>query len=929
MRKIIAFTLTGAVVFSTIVRDAIPVYALENITGPGIEIRADKSYDGSVVIDAASDEDADALLDGYINMLVSAEKDSEEDVAPEGVTRSESLNPINRYLYDFLAKKASEAAKGSLSSTSFETGSIDLIPFYDGQYSFTKEELGVSDLNSQAACDAALGKTGIDISKVTKALLADYPYELYWWDKVSGFHYSYAPMMNISGNRLSVESISYTFRMYVSADYSVGSGIKTTDVDTNKTRAASGTVDKAKKVVKDALDNDCTSDYKKLKFYKKYICDNTSYNYDAVGRSTAFSNPWQVIYVFDEDPSTKVVCEGYSKAFKLLCDLSSFDYASLDCYLMSGLMSTTSHPTGENHMWNMVKMNDGKNYLVDVTNCDNDDGVSDDRLFLVGNASSGAAGFSISRPKLAISSTSFFPQDTVNYSYDSSTLATFTDTERKIAGSNYDPATEPEPEPETKVVVEFDKHEITLASLRDSTATITATVRGKGYSANSLIWSSSDEKTATVKHGIVTAAEGLTEVATAVITAETTDHKYKDTCTVTVTPAGQTRVPVTGVKPGEVEEGTVIELSGESSDTRILYTVDGNIPAVDNDGNPVGTTMLYSGGIRIIKDTVIKAIAVRDGCKNSLVAEFAYTIKQSSTVSDNVINVRLVAGGKVNNAEIAKSSNDGKQYKINIVNNKVAAISNKGVIQGKKAGNTTATVIKKDKEYKLNITVVAAGFTKKSYTVNVGDVINPVFKSEGVNISSYASNKPEIASVFPTTDGLYVIAKTKGSAKITAICDGKKYNVTVKVFDPCIAGPDILLIDNKTASLSVKNGTGKTTEWKSDNEAVLTVMNGKIKGVSKGSATVTAINNGRTMEKKINVYKLPEFGQKLYETSVDKPIEVILTRDSDMGEPVYSVSNKKVATIDEKGILTPVKKGTVTVTALIGGKKYKTIVKIK
>ena len=52
-----------------------------------------------------------------------------------------------------------------------------------------------------------------------------------------------------------------------------------------------------------------------------------------------------------------MVCEGYSKAFQYLCDLSSFSSSKINAYCVSG----------DNHMWNLVTMDDGRNYLVDVT----------------------------------------------------------------------------------------------------------------------------------------------------------------------------------------------------------------------------------------------------------------------------------------------------------------------------------------------------------------------------------------------------------------------------------------------------------------------------------------------------------------------------------------------------------------------------------
>ena len=74
------------------------------------------------------------------------------------------------------------------------------------------------------------------------------------------------------------------------------------------------------------------------------------------------SDPWQLVWVFDDDPDTKVVCEGYAKAFKYLVDQASFDDSSLECYCVTGTMS------GGAHMWNIVHRNSG-NRLVDVTNC--------------------------------------------------------------------------------------------------------------------------------------------------------------------------------------------------------------------------------------------------------------------------------------------------------------------------------------------------------------------------------------------------------------------------------------------------------------------------------------------------------------------------------------------------------------------------------
>ena len=124
-----------------------------------------------------------------------------------------------------------------------------------------------------------------------------------------------------------------------------------------------------------------------MKAYKDEICDLVNYNYDAANGNFAwnYGNPWQLIWVFDNDASSKVVCEGYSKSFQYLCDLTSWNDIFKECISVTGVMDGGTGAGG--HMWNIVTLRNGKNYMVDVTNCDDGsigggNGRSD--LFLVG-----------------------------------------------------------------------------------------------------------------------------------------------------------------------------------------------------------------------------------------------------------------------------------------------------------------------------------------------------------------------------------------------------------------------------------------------------------------------------------------------------------------------------------------------------------------
>lgn len=149
-----------------------------------------------------------------------------------------------------------------------------------------------------------------------------------------------------------------TIKMAVAPDYQGSNRYSVSSAPLTRVKAA---VSKAKSIVKK---NAGKSSYEKLVAYKEAICKLVSYNHDAAaGSAGAYGDPWQLINVFDGDSSTNVVCEGYSKAFQYLCDLSDFE--DVNCYTVSGEFTTESHT--ECHMWNIVRMDDGKNYLADVT----------------------------------------------------------------------------------------------------------------------------------------------------------------------------------------------------------------------------------------------------------------------------------------------------------------------------------------------------------------------------------------------------------------------------------------------------------------------------------------------------------------------------------------------------------------------------------
>ena len=280
-----------------------------------------------------------------------------------------SLNTDEKSIYEALKTAVAKIADGSESSTE--------ISIADWTKTFSYEELNITSSSTtneiQAVVKTAFANN-ISISKIICCLMADCPYEMYWYNKTAGTSCSYR--ISCNGSQCTLSSLC--FKMTVASAYASD----TYTTDTTKTGATTTAVANAKAIV---TENAGKSDYEKLVAYRDKICELVSYNEDAANNTgTPYGDPWQLIFVFDGNSDTNVVCEGYSKAFQYLCELSTFT-DDVICYTVSGYI-----PGG--HMWNHVTIG-GKNYLVDVTNCDAGAIGTPDKLFLKGMTGSISSGY--------------------------------------------------------------------------------------------------------------------------------------------------------------------------------------------------------------------------------------------------------------------------------------------------------------------------------------------------------------------------------------------------------------------------------------------------------------------------------------------------------------------------------------------------------
>lgn len=355
------------------------------------------------------------LLEGYFFSVSGLYEDNSSPfLAPRPALPGELSS-----VYNEVKPMVKQVADGTRDSTIFEIPGTWAKP--KSEWGITGEVISAGKLTAEAsaAIDAAF-----NLDALMQRMLSEMPYELYWFDKTKGIGMSYG--VSLSGEILTVNNLKLS--MYISQAYAkINEGGATYDpltADTAKTSAAKRAAENATQVV---AANTAKSDHEKLKAYLDYIKDAVSYNNEAANNNaTPYGDPWQIIYVFDNDSSTNVVCEGYAKAFKHLCDLSSFSESDLFCSLVTGTMTvgTSAGP----HMWNIVTIG-GRNYLVDVTNCDDDTVGVPDKLFLCG------ATENVPSEKYTATAGS----RSIVYEYDADTLSDYASSDLKLEEMPYSP----------------------------------------------------------------------------------------------------------------------------------------------------------------------------------------------------------------------------------------------------------------------------------------------------------------------------------------------------------------------------------------------------------------------------------------------------------------------------------------------------------
>ena len=324
------------------------------------------------------------------------------DISTFGTFWRDQLPPQSQQIYDFLKEDLRQVADGVQTYTCFTYG-----------IKIMARELGLSQmwyvdnqnyLRPVPELEQFISENYV-LPDLLDAVLTDLPYELYWFDKTNtpqnpggcwggvnptadrdpgtGHYGGWNPQDPASEYVVIVVSLNFSVsRDYMDPAKPLEGPNHKTDRPVYTLASKTGAARKAAENAGAEVERVASlglSDVEKLRAYSDYICRETSYDFNAMGGNVSYGDPWQMIYVFDGLPETQVVCEGYSKAFQYLCDLTTFDDPSILCHQQSGI--NMGYSGGGAHMWNVVSFGN-INLLVDVTNSDSGMAGQNGGLFL-------------------------------------------------------------------------------------------------------------------------------------------------------------------------------------------------------------------------------------------------------------------------------------------------------------------------------------------------------------------------------------------------------------------------------------------------------------------------------------------------------------------------------------------------------------------
>lgn len=472
----------------------------------------------------------------------------------------------------------------------------------------------------------------------------------------------------------------------------------------------------------------------KVKAIHDYLCNLLTYDEGTTALAKAYAHSAAGVFL---SPTKRVVCEGYAKAFKLLCQ-----EAGLESALVVG-------NAGGAHMWNYVKMDDGKWYVIDATWDDNSSNTPSTVYCLTGASSRGMSGYTIEAERTIYTnfSGSFYTQNFAapilrRVGYESgaedSHYHTWTIQRQNATCANYG----------TEYVNCSACNEKTLQVLELINHRFTNYVSDKNAG-----WNRDGTMTAFCENGCGTKN--------------------------TVNDPGSARIPtikvnVTSLTLKKGQSTSAVKISGLAKGDKIKSWKSDNTKIVKVNSKGKITAQKKTGNATV-------TVTLASGLKKSITVKVQSGAVRTTKITGVPKTLKLSLGKKKALAPVISPITSQEKVTYASSNKKVASVSSKGVITAKGSGKAKITV--KSGSKKAVMTVTVPKMAPKKITNIAGSVtlkrgksktLNPKLSPSGsqAKITFISSNK-SVASV--SSKGK-ITAKKKGKAVITV----KAGNVSVK-----------------------------------------------------------------------------------------------------------------------------------------------------
>lgn len=462
----------------------------------------------------------------------------------------------------------------------------------------------------------------------------------------------------------------------------------------------------------------------------------------------------------------------------------------------------------------------------------------------------------------------------------------------------------------------------------------------KGVTETNLTWDSSDEKIATVdEKGVVTAVAVGEVVISAVYTdapngkpitrssSITVDPPIVNATDFSVSPAAQ------NIVVGKTFKLTPVFTPADTTNKKVEYqSLDTGVATVDSKGVVKGV----GAG-----DVLIQCQSEDGGFIGTCAVHVDNAIKFSLSPS-----VRELAVGKTfTPVKVTKPSKANKTAKWKSSNTSIATVNSKGKVRGKRIGNCTITCTLTNynqsakcivRVRKLNSRV---SFDKTNIRIGVGQTYR-LKKTVWSNNSTLPKLtwKTSNRRVLSVNSSGKIKGNRVGLAKVTVITKDPihaKAVCHVRVIQRTTSlslNTDYMVIyvgrsKKLTARFKPANTTIKKVKWKSGNSSIARVTSsGKVRGISPGDTFVTATATDGS-NKKVKCYiKVLEavpatnivVAQKDMTMKRGDSAKISFTvLPSDTSDGIkFSSDNKRVATINKKGVVHAVGTGNATITIL-------------